>query len=66
MMMQSGKALSEMKYSGTIDCFAKTYKEEGALGFFKGNLSNVYRSVGSSLVLVLYDDFKRYFTARQN
>jgi solute carrier family 25 (adenine nucleotide translocator) protein 4/5/6/31 len=38
-----------------MDCFAKTLKEEGAQGFFKGNLSNLYRSVGSSLVLVLYD-----------
>lgn len=33
--------------------------EEGAKGFFKGNLSNIYRSVGSSLVLVLYDKFKK-------
>ncbi len=33
---------------------------EGPGGFFKGNLSNVYRSVGSSLVLVLYDEFKAW------
>jgi solute carrier family 25 (adenine nucleotide translocator) protein 4/5/6/31 len=38
-----------------MDCFNKTLKEEGMTGFFKGNLSNIWRSVGSSLVLVLYD-----------
>jgi solute carrier family 25 (adenine nucleotide translocator) protein 4/5/6/31 len=48
-----------MKYKGTMDCFRKISAEEGFNGFFKGNLSNVYRSVGSSLVLILYDDFKR-------
>ncbi len=60
-MMQSGKAAADMKYTGTMDCFGKILSQEGVTGFFKGNLSNVYRSVGSSLVLVLYDDFKRYF-----
>lgn len=30
------------------------------IGFFKGNLSNVWRSLGSSLVLVLYDEFQKY------
>jgi len=41
-----------------MDCYKKTLAEEGATGFFKGNMSNIYRSVGSSLVLVLYDKFK--------
>ena len=41
-----------------MDCFNKTLKEEGMNGFFKGNLSNIWRSVGSSLVLVLYDQMK--------
>lgn len=54
-----------LKYSGTLDCFSKTFKEEGITGFFKGNLSNLYRSVGSSLVLVLYDIFKKeWFAAK--
>jgi solute carrier family 25 (adenine nucleotide translocator) protein 4/5/6/31 len=41
-----------------MDCFRKTLTEEGTQGFFKGNLSNIWRSVGSSLVLVLYDQVK--------
>lgn len=49
-------------YLSTIDCFKKTYNNEGITGFFKGNLSNIWRSIGSSLVLVMYDDFKRYFS----
>ena len=56
-MMQSGRKGTnvEIKYHGTMDCFTKTLKEEGVNGFFKGNVSNIWRSVGSSLVLVLYD-----------
>lgn len=58
LMMQSGRGTKE--YSGTIDCFRKINAQEGTAGFFKGNLSNVYRSVGSALVLVLYDEFKHW------
>ena len=56
-MMQSGRKGTnvEIKYTGTLDCFKKTFAEEGVHGFFKGNVSNIWRSVGSSLVLVLYD-----------
>lgn len=57
-MMQSGLPEAERRYKGTIDCYKKTLAEEGFGGFFKGNMSNIYRSVGSSLVLVLYDKFK--------
>jgi len=60
-MMESGKKLEERQYMGTVDAFKKITSQEGYTGFFKGNLSNIWRSVGSSLVLVLYDDFKRYF-----
>lgn len=60
LMMQSGRKGTkvEIKYTGTMDCYKKTLAEEGIQGFFKGNLSNIYRSVGSSLVLVLYDQVK--------
>lgn len=54
-MMESGKAQGARMYKGTIDCASKMLSTEGFTGFFKGNLSNVWRSVGSSLVLVLYD-----------
>jgi solute carrier family 25 (adenine nucleotide translocator) protein 4/5/6/31 len=57
-MMQSGRG--DIIYRGTLDCTRKIAANEGLTAFFKGNLSNLYRSVGSSLVLVLYDEFKRY------
>jgi solute carrier family 25 (adenine nucleotide translocator) protein 4/5/6/31 len=60
LMMQSGRKGTnvEIKYANTADCFRKTLAEEGVTGFFKGNLSNIWRSVGSSLVLVMYDSIK--------
>lgn len=59
--MESGKAPSERKYHGTVDCAGKILKTEGVTGFFKGNLSNFWRSIGSSLVLVLYDELQKIF-----
>lgn len=56
MMLQSGKAVKE--YTTAVDCFQKILKNEGGAAFFKGNASNIARSVGSSLVLVLYDELK--------
>jgi solute carrier family 25 (adenine nucleotide translocator) protein 4/5/6/31 len=61
LMMESGKAPSERQYRGTIDCGSKILKTEGFTGFFKGNLSNFWRSIGSSLVLVLYDELQKIF-----
>jgi solute carrier family 25 (adenine nucleotide translocator) protein 4/5/6/31 len=55
-MMQSGRG--DVIYRGSWDCARKIFVTEGPLAFFKGNLSNIYRSVGSSLVLVLHDEFK--------
>lgn len=59
MMMQSGKAVKDMQYTGTIDCFTKLAQQEGPKGFFKGAFSNVLRGMGASLVLVMYDEFQR-------
>lgn len=54
--MQSGREKQLMKYNGVMDCTRKIYQEEGINGFFKGNLSNIYRGIGASLVLVIYDE----------
>ena len=62
MMMNSG--LEKPIYNSTVECFRKIYKNEGMNGFFKGNLSNMLRSISSSLVLVLYDQFQSEFTKR--
>ena len=59
LMMESGKSLAERQYSGTMDCGQKILAQEGFTGFFKGNLSNFWRSIGSSLVLVLYDELQK-------
>lgn len=58
MMMQSGRAKSEIMYKNTLDCWVKIYKSEGGKAFFKGALSNVLRGTGGALVLVFYDELK--------
>lgn len=58
MMMQSGRAKSEIMYKSTMDCWGKIYKSEGGGAFFKGAFSNVLRGTGGALVLVLYDELK--------
>lgn len=59
MMMQSGRAKSEIMYKNTLDCWGKIAKTEGPSAFFKGAFSNVLRGTGGALVLVLYDELKR-------
>ena len=58
MMMNSG--LKEKIYRNTFHCFGEIAKREGFIAFFKGNFTNMIRSVSSSLVLVLYDEFQAY------
>jgi len=60
LQMQSNKPKEQWLYSGTLDCFAKVAKKEGTLAFFKGAGANALRTVGSALVLVLYDEVKRF------
>ena len=43
-------------YKGTMDCWKKIVKDEGGKALFKGNFTNVLRSIGCALVLVLYDE----------
>jgi len=61
MMMQSGRAKSEIVYKGTIHCWATIAKTEGGKAFFKGAFSNVLRGTGGAIVLVLYDEIKAIF-----
>jgi solute carrier family 25 (mitochondrial adenine nucleotide translocator), member 4/5/6/31 len=56
MMVQSG---SKVKlYKNSLDCTAKVLKNEGMRGIFGGSLSNAYRGIAGSLILVLFDDLK--------
>ena len=60
-MMQSGSA--KVMYTGTMDCFSKIYQNEGGFKpFFKGASANVFRGVGASMVLVMYDELHSYIT----
>ncbi|XP_014207459.1 ADP,ATP carrier protein 2 [Copidosoma floridanum] len=58
MMMQSGRAKTEILYKSTAHCWATILKSEGSGAFFKGAFSNVLRGTGGALVLVLYDEIK--------
>lgn len=61
LQMQSEKPKSEWLYKGTMDCFVKVAKDEGMTALFKGAGANALRTVGSALVLVLYDEVKGLF-----
>ena len=52
--MMSGEG--EKMYKGTADCWKKIARDEGLKAFYKGNFTNVVRSIGCALVLVLYDE----------
>jgi len=58
LMMQSGRKGGEVMYKGTLDCWRKIAKNEGAGAFFKGAFSNVLRGTGGALVLVMYDEIQ--------
>jgi len=58
LQMQSEKPKDQWLYKGTFDCFNKIMKEEGVTAMFKGAGANALRTVGSALVLVLYDEVK--------
>jgi solute carrier family 25 (adenine nucleotide translocator) protein 4/5/6/31 len=60
LQMQSNKPKEQWLYSGTMDCFVKVAKKEGTMGLFKGAGANALRTVGSALVLVLYDEVKQF------
>lgn len=60
MMMQSGRKATEIVYKNTLHCWVTIANQEGASAFFKGAFSNVLRGTGSAIVLVLYDEIKKY------
>jgi len=61
LQMQSEKPKEEWTYKGTADCFRKILKDEGGAAFFKGAGANALRTVGSAMVLVLYDQLQLLF-----
>jgi len=61
MMLQSEKPLSERLYKGSIDCAVKIMQKEGFKGMYKGMIPELFRGVGGSLVIVVYDRIKVIF-----
>jgi solute carrier family 25 (adenine nucleotide translocator) protein 4/5/6/31 len=61
MMLQSEKPLAERVYKGSLDCFFKVFQKEGAKGMYKGMVPELFRGVGGSLVIVIYDRIKLIF-----
>jgi len=59
LQMQSEKPKEQWIYKGTVDCTNKIMKEEGVAALFKGAGANALRTVGSALVLVLYDQLQK-------
>jgi len=64
LQMQSEKPAEEWVYKGTSDCFSKIMKEEGVSALFKGAGANALRTVGSAMVLVLYDQLKKMMASK--
>lgn len=58
MMLQSEKPKAERLYKGSVDCFVKVFQKEGAKGMYKGLVPELFRGVGGSLVIVIYDRIK--------
>ena len=59
LMMQSGSG-ADMQFTSASSAVAHIYKHEGAGGFFRGCMANNVRAIASALVLVLYDEAKKY------
>lgn len=58
-MIESGKPAHLKKYKNSWHCLYKIFKEEGYFGLYKGYGTNALRTLGSSVVLVLYDEFQK-------
>ncbi|CAI0448425.1 unnamed protein product [Linum tenue] len=58
MMMQSGS--EQPMYRNTGDCWRTIYRTEGVASFYRGALSNMFRSTGAAAILVLYDEVKKF------
>jgi len=58
MMLESEKSLKERQYKGSFDCFRQVMAKEGLKGMYKGMIPELFRGVGGSLVVVIYDRIK--------
>merc|ERR1712159_908327 len=61
MMLESEKPAADRLYKSSIDCFFKVLKAEGTAGMYKGFVPELFRGVGGSIVIVMYDRIKVMF-----
>jgi solute carrier family 25 (adenine nucleotide translocator) protein 4/5/6/31 len=66
LQMQSEKPKELWVYKGTLDCFSKVVREEKWTALFKGAGANALRTVGSAMVLVLYDSLQTALGIRKS
>lgn len=53
---------STQRYRGVVDCVAKTWRQEGFYGFFKGSIPNALRvAPASAVTFVVYEETLRLF-----
>ncbi|TKR60477.1 hypothetical protein L596_027719 [Steinernema carpocapsae] len=60
MMMQSAREAGSKQYKNTMDCWKMILATEGPSGFYKGALGNVFRGMGSALVLAFYSEICKF------
>lgn len=58
LMMQSGEAVVE--FSTFRGAFSSILNKEGVKGFYRGCMANNARAIASAMVLVLYDEAKKF------
>jgi solute carrier family 25 (adenine nucleotide translocator) protein 4/5/6/31 len=72
MMMQAREAVAPqfslksgkqpiVYYLNSFHCFTRILQEEGIRGLFAGLTANLFRGIAGSLMLVGYDECKRFF-----
>jgi len=61
MMLESEKSKEQRIYKGSWHCFRSVLKKEGLRGMYKGMVPELFRGVGGSLVIVIYDRIKVIF-----
>lgn len=59
MMMEAGRP--ERMYKNSFHCVRTVLATEGYRGFYRGLSANMVRGVGTSALLVLYDEIRVVF-----
>lgn len=61
MMMEAGR--EQRMYKSSFHCFKTMVINEGYRGFYRGLSANLIRGMGTSILLVLYDEIRALMDA---